>query len=64
VSIKPSKKKKNFSLNIDTDKINELYSYGGEKGRQVVVGAEEEEEEIENIRRLALKCMKAIKPTQ
>lgn len=38
-AVKQIKKKKNFSLNIDTDKINELYSYGGEKGRQVVVDA-------------------------
>lgn len=41
--VKPKEKKK-FLLNIDTDKINELYSYGGEKGKQVVMDQDDDDE--------------------
>ena len=61
-TIRPTKKKKNFDLNIDTDKINEIYSFGGEKGKQIQISTEEVQEEIDNIRELTFKCLKAMKP--
>lgn len=60
-AIKPIRKKRTLTLNIDTEKINELYSYGGEKGKQVVVDEQEEEGEVQRIRDLALKCLKRMR---
>ena len=45
LELKPKKGKKkgpSFSLNIDTDAINEMYTFGGEKGQQIVISEEEE----------------------
>jgi len=45
-----------ISLEIDTDSINKLYQYGGEKGRKVVNEEELMKEELE-ILELATKCI-------
>ena len=37
----PGKKGKKFALSINTEKINEMYSFGGEKGTQIMVSEEE-----------------------
>jgi hypothetical protein len=33
------KKKKKFGLNIDTEAINQMYTFGGENGQQIVISA-------------------------
>lgn len=34
------KKKKGFSLSINTEAINEMYTFGGEKGQQIMISEE------------------------
>ena len=35
------KKKKNFGLSINTEAINEMYTFGGEKGQQIMISEEQ-----------------------
>lgn len=46
------------SLSIDTEQINENYSYGGEKGKRIAIGLEELSEEYREIAELAAICVK------
>jgi hypothetical protein len=57
----------NAKLNIDTEAINELYTYGGEKG-EIKMTADEEEEnfekEIDDLAKLCLASMKRKSPME
>ena len=64
-SLKPTTKKpfggkKSFApvLMIDTDQINEIYSYGGEKGKRVQINLDELSEEYREIAELAVLCVR------
>ena len=60
-SLKPTKSfKKSMGpvLSIDTDQINEIYSYGGEKGKRVNMSQDELSEEYREIAELALLCVR------
>jgi hypothetical protein len=51
----------NSKLNIDTDEINKLFTYGGEKG-EIKMTADEEQENFEKeIEELALMCLASMK---
>lgn len=39
---KGKKKLKSLGLNIDTDAINDMYTFGGEKGQQIIISAGEQ----------------------
>lgn len=56
----------NLKLNIDTDAINELFTYGGEQG-QVKMSEDEEirnyEAEIEELATMCIAAMNRKKPT-
>ena len=60
--LKPSKKpmKKIVApvLSIDTEQINEIYSYGGEKGKRIAINADELSEEYREISELAILCVR------
>ena len=50
----------NLKLNIDTDAINELFNYGGEKG-QIMMSEDEEQKALEmEIEELASMCLAAM----
>ena len=58
----PKKKgKKSFGLSINTEEINEMYTFGGERGQQIVISEEEEKAELEKIRKLTRICARAMK---
>lgn len=39
---KGKKKLKSLGLNIDTEAINDMYTFGGEKGQQIIISAGEQ----------------------
>ena len=55
-----------MKLNIDTDAINELFNYGGEKG-QIMMSEDEEmkqfEAEIEELASMCISAMNRKRPT-
>lgn len=55
------KGKKLAGLSINTEEINEMYTFGGERGQQIIISEEEEKAEIERIKRLARICVTAMK---
>ena len=69
--IKPPTQKKTFGgkknlgpvLMIDTDQINEIYSFGGEKGKKIVVNMDELSEEYREIAELAVMCVRYMSKT-
>ena len=62
-SSKPNKKmvKPSFGLAIDTEAINELYTYGGEQGKKKTVEENEIEDFESGILELANQCLAAMK---
>ena len=40
-SIPANKKKGKFGLLINTEAINEMYTFGGEKGQQIIISEDE-----------------------
>lgn len=46
------------TLSIDTEQINENYSYGGEKGKKLLLNMDELSEEYREIAELAVLCVK------
>jgi hypothetical protein len=38
---KKEKKKMGFNLSINTEAINEMYTFGGEKGQQIIITEDE-----------------------
>lgn len=69
--LKPPTQKKTFGgkknlgpiLMIDTDQINEIYSFGGEKGKKIVVNMDELSEEYREIAELAVMCVRYMSTT-
>jgi len=59
VNRKPTKGK--FGLTINTEAINEMYTFGGEKGQQIVISEDEELHEVEKIIKLAKICANKMK---
>jgi hypothetical protein len=57
----PKKKDKKSFLSINTEAINEMYTFGGEKGQQIIISEDEEQMELERIMKLAKKCVDAMK---
>ena len=49
--------KKPKSLSINTEAINEMYTFGGEGGQQLMVSENEEQAELDKIKLLAKKCV-------
>lgn len=59
--VQKQKGKKLFGLSINTEEINEMYTFGGERGQQIVISEEEEKAEMERIKKLARVCVTAMK---